>query len=742
MRIRVLIAAAIVALGIWVVSSRGFVGAQQPASAAQVAIDPDDIGGVVSGPAGPEAGVWVIAETTDLPTKFRKIVVTDDRGRYVIPDLPGANYRVWVRGYGLVDSVPVQARPGRQLALAAVLAPNPRAAAQYYPSSYWLSLVNVPPKDAFPLPAPRATAQTGRVGGPAPRAAANQYEWISHLKATCQGCHQMGTKAIREIPASLGVFKSSFDAWDRRLRSGQFGRTHQGLDPFGGYEQGVAMYADWTDRIAAGEIPAQAPPRPRGRERDLVISLWDASGTVAFMHDVIATDRRNPTINANGSVFAGEFGLNALVEVDPRNNTAAMIDIPAVVDKRRIRTTSPQMEFPSPYWGEEVIWQEWAQPNNLIVDKNNRIWTLATMRPPEENPAYCTDGNRNRFAKAWPQKAGGRQLAIYEPKAKTFRHVDTCFNLHHILFAEDADNTLFSTGNGSTIGWVNTRLFLETGDAEKAQGWCPAYYDVNGDGRIDVNVDKRVQGGSYGIGYNPIDGSVWFASLGTPGKIMRLQRGSNPPETCVYEAYEPPFNNPKAPGKVGYFPRGIDVDRNGVVWTALAGSGHIASFDRRKCAVLTGEAATTGQHCPEGWTLYATPGARFKTKNVTDDTNAEFFYYNWVDQFDAFGLGPNIPLATGTGSDSLMAIMPQTGEILTFRVPYPLGGFYTRSMDGRIDDPKAGWKGRGLWGPERIPYTMAPGDGQRFAQLRGTPATATRSAGQVGAADRPTGSMG
>ena len=76
--------------------------AQQPAT---VAIDNDDIGGVVAGPNGPEAGVWVIAETTELPTKFAKIVVTDDQGRYVIPDLPpNVNYAIWVRGYGLVDS--------------------------------------------------------------------------------------------------------------------------------------------------------------------------------------------------------------------------------------------------------------------------------------------------------------------------------------------------------------------------------------------------------------------------------------------------------------------------------------------------------------------------------------------------------------------------------------------------------------------------------------------------------------
>src|SRR5213080_5008166 len=120
-------------------------GAQQAA----VQIDKDDVGGVVTGPSGPEAGVWVIAETTELPTKYAKIVVTDDQGRYVIPDLPNANYQVWVRGYGLVDSPKVRAKPGQQLNLAAVPAPNERAAAHYYPAIYWYTMMKIPPAKDF-----------------------------------------------------------------------------------------------------------------------------------------------------------------------------------------------------------------------------------------------------------------------------------------------------------------------------------------------------------------------------------------------------------------------------------------------------------------------------------------------------------------------------------------------------------------------------------------------------------------
>jgi hypothetical protein len=100
------------------------------AQGGSVSIDSDDIGGVVTGPNGPEAGVWVIAETFDLPTRFVRIVVTNDQGRYVVPDLPDAGYDVWVRGYGLVDSPKTRTEPGRQLNLNAMPAPDAAAAAQ------------------------------------------------------------------------------------------------------------------------------------------------------------------------------------------------------------------------------------------------------------------------------------------------------------------------------------------------------------------------------------------------------------------------------------------------------------------------------------------------------------------------------------------------------------------------------------------------------------------------------------
>ncbi|MFL5092645.1 MAG: carboxypeptidase-like regulatory domain-containing protein, partial [Xanthobacteraceae bacterium] len=174
-------------------------GAQQ-ADATAVAIDADDIGGVVRGPAGPEAGVWVIAETRDLGVRYIKIVVTDDQGRYVVPDLPKANYDVWVRGYGLVDSPKVKSEPGKQLNLTAVPAPDERAAAQYYPAIYWYSMLQIPAADQF----------GGKSAIPKD---VTQREWIGTLKnQQCIGCHQIGQQATRTIPTALGTFASSQQA--------------------------------------------------------------------------------------------------------------------------------------------------------------------------------------------------------------------------------------------------------------------------------------------------------------------------------------------------------------------------------------------------------------------------------------------------------------------------------------------------------------------------------------------------
>src|SRR5438046_7089435 len=272
-----------------------------------------DIGGVVTGPSGPEAGVWVIAETHDLPTKFVRIVVTDDQGRYLIPDLPKATYAVWVRGYGLVDSPKTQATPGKPLNLTAVPAPNPRAAAEYYPAGYWFSLMRVPDKREF-----SAATSTGADETHSAPAVKSQAEWLRIMKSGgCWSCHQLGSKGTREIPAALGSFPSSVAAWQRRLQSGQAGAQMMGTVSQLGAQRAVAMFADWTDRIATGEVPS-APPRPQGVERNVVITEWDWADPKVYLHDLVSTDRRNPRINPNGAVYGSlELSGDFLPVLDP-----------------------------------------------------------------------------------------------------------------------------------------------------------------------------------------------------------------------------------------------------------------------------------------------------------------------------------------------------------------------------------------------------------------------------------------
>ena len=656
----------------------------------------DDIAGVVRSASGGEAGVWVIAETDDLETTFRKIVVTGDDGRFLVPDLPDADYEMWVRGYGLVDSGKHSARPGDELTLEVTAAATPQEAARIYPANYWYSLLEVPAENEFPGTGPDGNGISERMR--------HQAEWVDRLKDGCQLCHQMGNMATREMPMlDLDDFDSTLDAWEHRVQVGRSGPSMSaGLNRMG-RARALGLFADWTDRIAAGEVPP-APPRPQGQERNLVLTMWGWGDTMAMVHDEIASDKRNPHLYANGPVYG--VGGAGLVITDPVTHRSVRMDMTTRVPmpERGDSYAGTTALIPSPYWGTERPTTRGYSAHNPMLDGKGRLWITQLIRPPE-NPDWCQDGSDHPSAKNFPISRSQRQLSYYDTESGEFVHIDTCYMTHHLQFAEDENDTLWLSGSTDVVGWLNTKLYDETGDEQAAQGWCPTIVDTSGDGLIgeytepgeplEDGKDMRLDGFAYGIIPNPVDGSIWIARrLPVPGSIVRLDLGDNPPETCSAEVYEPPFENPNVdPSQWGHGGRGIDVDRNGVLWTALGGSGHLASFDRSKCAVLNGPAAT-GQHCPEGWTLYPTPGPQMK--GVTAAGSADFHYYNWVDQFDTLGLGANVPIANGTSSDALLALLPDTGEWVTLRVPYPLG-FYTRGLDGRIDDREAGWKGRGVW---------------------------------------------
>jgi hypothetical protein len=699
--LRQVLVSTVAAIGIAVTT----VAVPAPAAAQQTAIeiDNDDIGGVVSGPSGPEVGVWVIAETTELPTKYAKIVVTDDQGRYVIPDLPTANYQVWVRGYGLVDSPKVRAKPGQQLNLTAVPAPNEQAAAQYYPAIYWYSMMKMPSEKDF--------------GGSTdiPKGITRE-TWRQRMgNVDCIGCHQLGQESTRTIPAQFGEFKTGEEAWMRRVSSGQTGEFM--VNRLAGQLGGAPFkyFGDWTDRIAKGELPKYKPQRPQGVERNIVITSWEWGTEKQFTHDLISSDRRNPTVNAYGPLYGSpEYSSDDMPILDPKKDTVTFFKM-SVADPNAPESFGPPFHAtavskptaPSAYWGDEKIWSQRANNHNGMFDKKGRVWFAAAVRG-FDNPAFCKKGSNHPSAKAFPLDQSGRQVSMLDPKTMKYSLIDTCFGTHHPQFGYDADETLWLSGTGPVAGWINTTVWDETGDAAKAQGWAPWVLDTNGNGKVDeytepgqpaqAGKDMRIAGsGPYAVMPHPTDGSIWYTMnvfVGTPG-FLRFD-----PKTKLSEFYAIP--------KEGIGVRGGDIDKNGVVWGS-GSNGTLISFDRRKCKGPLNGPTATGNHCPEGFAYYKYPGPSFEG---FENGSAEASYYTWVDQHNTMGLGENVPISTANLNDGFVAL--KDGQMVMLRIPYPLG-FFAKGLDGRIDDPNAGWKGRGLWSTngDRTPWLKEGGKGSK-----------------------------
>ncbi|CCE02109.1 conserved hypothetical protein [Bradyrhizobium sp. STM 3809] len=341
----------------------------------------------------------------------------------------------------------------------------------------------------------------------------------------------------------------------------------------------------------------------------------------------------------------------------------------------------------------------------MMMDEQGKVWFTARLRPPA-NPDYCKQGSDLPSAKVAPQATSLRQLSRFDPVTAKWDLINTCFTTHHLYFDDDANQTLWTSSGGPAlggglVGWLDTRQFRASGDAIKAQGWTPLIIDTNGNGKRDAYVehkdpvdptkDKRIAASFYGIMPSPVDDAIWgqamdrgFSRVDQPGYLIRVVPGPDPANTALAEVYQPPEGT--------FGPRGIDIGLDGVVWTVLS-SGHFASFDRRLCkGPLNGPTAAEGKQCPEGWKIWRMPGPQFS--GLDPKGSANHAYYVWVDRYNTFGLGANVPIASANGSESLLALVD--GQFVNMRNPYPLG-FFTKNVDGRIDDPGAGWKGRGLW---------------------------------------------
>jgi hypothetical protein len=524
---------------------------------------------------------------------------------------------------------------------------------------------------------------------------ASQGAWVTTIKqGACQSCHAIGTPGMRTVPELFrkGGEVNSVEAWRERLKAGS-AMALMARDSSRLGETGLKYFAQWTDDIAKGELPFAQPERPKGVARNLVVTTWDWSEPKHYLHDLVSTDRRNPRLNANGRVYGSPEDSTDLVPVlDPKTHTASTVPHP--VRDPKTPSTKANPFGPSPYWGAEPIWDGRTLNHNPMMDEKGRVWFTSRISP-NANPDFCKAGSAHPSAKAFPLNGeANRHFSMYDPKSGEWKLVRTCFPTHHLNFARDKDNTLWATsgvGGVGVIGWLNRRMYEQTGDEAKSQGWTPFVLDTSGDGKrgeyvepdqpVDPAKDKRIAVNLYSVAVAK-DGALWGSVLGFPGGVARVAPGKDPVSTALTEYYEVPMP--------GYAPRGADVGSDGVFWVSLS-SGHLGAFDRRKCKVLNGPTAT-GKHCPEGWTLYQFPGPQLR--DVKTPGSAEISYYTWVDWEGILGLGKNVPIAMGNGSDAVHALVK--GEFVTLHIPYP-SGVFPKNVDGRIDDANAGWKGRGIW---------------------------------------------
>jgi hypothetical protein len=632
-----------VLLAAWCVAARATVGGQVPG----LKIDNASIGGTVVNSNGgkPEAGVWVIAETKSLPTPFRKIVVTDDQGRYLVPDLPAGTYELWVRGYGLKDSERVKGARGENVKLQVANAATPQEAAKIYPASYWTSLIQPPAMSELPVKYK------------------SQDEWLATLRNGCNHCHELGM-----APTRIYTTAKDWDAMFLRAKS-----MHQELDGLG-RTQVEKMLADWGTRIANGEVPPQ-PPRPTGIERNVVVSQWDWGFPESFVHDLISTDKRNPSLYGYGKVYGlDRTGGGRLLILDPMKNTTSWLQVEPKDKSHGYSLTKDYyhgQEEEQAYVGEDKEWM--ASPHNSMMDENGRMWMTTQIRAGGKDfyPAWAKDtvvtGSKDPASidlayKSLAARGNNMELGYFDTKTSKFVSVDTAFNTHHLQL--DWQGRIWADGGGSAAGMLDTKK-LDFNNIEGTQVAAQKTYV-----RVDPETGKLIPGGGYGEAVSPVDGTVWYSSSVASGPGNKVYMVD--PKTDKITDYPLPASGP------GRFAHGIDFSSDGNVWVSL-GSGQLGRLDRK-----TNE-----------WKFWDNPGVKFKGTGAETGTT-DFPYYLWVDQFNVSGLGKDTVFVTGSASDAFFVFDPKKETFSTFHIPYPMP-YYARGLDGRIDDAKAGWKGRGLW---------------------------------------------
>jgi hypothetical protein len=242
------------------------------------------------------------------------------------------------------------------------------------------------------------------------------------------------------------------------------------------------------DRIAKVKSPS-APPRPQGIERNVVITEWDWADPKAYLHDQVSTDRRNPRVNANGLIYGAlELSADYLPVLDPVHHTIAQVPL-TVRDPRTQVAQAPAVIQPSPYG----VARPSGRARTTCTTRCSMKSGVCGSRPSSDRQIIRRTARPGRLSLGEGISAQliRPPLAMYDPKTKQITHIDTCFRTHHLMFAEDANQTLWTSGGGQVVGWLNRKMWEQTHDEEKSQGWTALIMDTNGNGRRDAYVEPN-----------------------------------------------------------------------------------------------------------------------------------------------------------------------------------------------------------------------------------------------------------
>ena len=385
--------------------------------------------------------------------------------------------------------------------------------------------------------------------------------------------------------------------------------------------------------------------------------------------------------------------------------------------RRRRRRRTIRCSRASPYWGDEPIWD--SQTSAAQSDARRQGPRLVHLAHPwAADRGVLPEGIGSSVgASSFRSSGPGASCRCTIRRPQKFTLIDTCFSTHHLQF--DAKNRLWASsgvggnGNGDIVGWLDVKKFEETGDEQKSQGWTPIVLDTNGNGKrdegyvepnqpVDPAKDKRVVAGFYGIAPSPADGTIWGSVLGFPGVVVRLDPATihlarRKSTRCRRPAIRRAASTSTATASSGRRSRAA-------TWAAsTAASARARSTDRPRPASIARKAGRSIR-CPDR-----------NSRASADPGSAEASYYTLVDQHDTFGLGKDMPIATGNNSDSLHVLVD--GKFIELRVPYPMG-FFAKGLDGRIDDPNAGWKGTRSLVDLRQPHAVPQRGRQRHASRR------------------------